>query len=75
MLFETGADGVKVVGDPALVGVVEERTDHRRADPELIGMQPEFLQDGDQRSHGSNAPTEKIPPTVAVMTAWDNILP
>lgn len=56
MLFEPGSHGVEIVADPAHVGVVgEQGTDHRRAHPELIGMQPEFLQECDQRGHGSNA--------------------
>jgi hypothetical protein len=69
VLFEPGSDGVEIVADPALVGVVvEEWTDHRCAHPELIGKEPEFVQEGDQRSHGSNASSDNIPPTVAVLT-------
>jgi hypothetical protein len=69
VLFEPGADGVQIVADPARVGVVEEWTDHRGADPELIGMQPEFVEECVQRSHGSNDSSDKILPTVAVLTS------
>jgi hypothetical protein len=69
VLFEPGADGVEIVADPALVGVIVEAcTDHRCAHPELIGMEPEFVQEGDHGSHGSNASSDNIPPTVAALT-------
>jgi hypothetical protein len=70
VVFETGSDRVDVVVYPALVGVVDEQwADHRCAHPELIGMQPQFVQEGCQYGHGSDDSQEKILPTVAVLTA------
>lgn len=69
MVFEPGPYGVEIVGDPAQVGIVcEEWTDHRCPHPELIGVQMQFLGDGGECVHGSNAAGKKIPPTVAVLT-------
>jgi hypothetical protein len=39
VLFESGADGVDVMLDAAQIGVIgEESADHRRRDPELVGV-------------------------------------
>jgi hypothetical protein len=68
VLFEARAHGVQVVVDSALIGVVEEWTDHRCAHPELIGVQSQFGEEVGQRTHGSNGSSEKIQPTVAALT-------
>lgn len=69
MVFEPGAHGVEIVVDPAQIGIVGEQwTDHRCPHPELIGVQMQFLEDGGEYVHGSNASGKKIQPTVAVLT-------
>ena len=69
MVFESGAHSVEVMVDPAQVGIVgEQRTDHRGPHPELISVQMQFLEDGGEWVHGSNASGKKIQPTVAVLT-------
>jgi len=54
VLLESGSGGVEIVADAARVSVVEERADHWRAEPELIGMQPQFVDECEKCGHGSN---------------------